>query len=203
VDPSARHTSLSSSTDEALLTLLRGGSKDAFTELYNRYHEPVFRYIAGSVKIPQLAEDLVHEVFMKLWDRKDRLEIRDNFAGYLFRVCHNLVADTLKKIAGERALKDQLIHQYQYLSSEHYSEEELQQLDGLVEEALQSLSPQQRVVYELCKKQGKSYLEVATELNISANTVKEHMSKSLFKLREFLRDKGKLGLFFILFEKFF
>jgi RNA polymerase sigma-70 factor (ECF subfamily) len=137
----------------------------------------------------------VHEIFLKLWDIRQKLEIKENFKGYLFWMCHNKAADTTKKIAGERILKDQLLHYYQALSTvETHTLEQLQRYDNLIEEALNSLSPQRRKVYELCKKQGKSYQEAANELQISTHTVKEHMSYALSALRDFLRQNGEFSL---------
>lgn len=188
--------SYSTYSDTELLVFLRDGDKLAFAEFYNRYHKPVYRYLISLVKVPEIAEDLVHEIFLKLWDIRQKLEIKENFKGYLFWMCHNKAADTTKKIAGERMLKNQLLlHYYQTLSTvETHTFEQLQRYDNLIEEALNSLSPQRRKVYELCKKQGKSYQEAANELQISTHTVKEHMSYALSALRDFLRHKGEFSL---------
>jgi RNA polymerase sigma-70 factor (family 1) len=177
----------------------------AFEEFYNRYHKPVYRYLISLVKVPEIAEDLVHEIFLKLWDIRQQLEIKENFKGYLFRMCHNKATDTTKKIAGERILKDQLLfHYYQNLSAvENVTPEQKQRYDDLIGEALNSLSPQRRKVFELCKKQGKSYQEVADELHISTHTVKEHMSYALAALRDFLRQRGEFSLALMLMSKLF
>jgi RNA polymerase sigma-70 factor (ECF subfamily) len=190
--------------DSELLVFLRDGDKLAFAELYNRYHKPVYRYLISLVKVPEIAEDLVHEIFLKLWDIRQKLEIKENFKGYLFWMCHNKAADTTKKIAGERILKNQLLHYYQTLSTvETHTLEQLQRYDNLIEEALNSLSPQRRKVFELCKKQGKSYQEAAHELQISTHTVKEHMSYALAALRDFLRQNGELSLACIVMAQLF
>lgn len=188
--------SYSTYSDNELLVFLRDGDKLAFAEFYNRYHKPIYRYLISLVKVPEIAEDLVHEIFLKLWDIRQKLEIKENFKGYLFWMCHNKAADTTKKIAGERMLKDQLLlHYYQTLTTvETHTLEQLQRYDNLIEEALNSLSPQRRKVYELCKKQGKSYQEAANELQISTHTVKEHMSYALSALRDFLRQNGEFSL---------
>ena len=196
--------SYSTYSDSELLVFLRDGDKLAFAEFYNRYHKPVYRYLISLVKVPEIAEDLVHEIFLKLWDIRQKLEIKENFKGYLFWMCHNKAADTTKKIAGERILKDQLLHHYQTLSTvETHTLEQLQRYDNLIEEALNSLSPQRRKVYELCKKQGKSYQEAANELQISTHTVKEHMSYALSALRDFLRQNGELSLACIVMAQLF
>ena len=108
----------------------------------------------------------------------------------------------VKKIAEERRLRDRLFSQYQQFSaSEHRSLNELERFDALVEEALNSLSPARRKVYELCKQQGKSYQEVAEELKISPNTVKEHMTKALASLRSFIQNRGHFPAILFLLQK--
>ena len=196
--------SYSTYSDSELLVFLRDGDKLAFAEFYNRYHKPVYRYLISLVKVPEIAEDLVHEIFLKLWDIRLKLEIKENFKGYLFWMCHNKAADTTKKLAGERILKNQLLHYYQTLSTvETHTLEQLQRYDNLIEEALNSLSPQRRKVYELCKKQGKSYQEAANELQISTHTVKEHMSYALSALRDFLRQNGEFSFACIVMAQLF
>ncbi len=199
-----RKISYTTCDDGELLMFLREGDTIAFTEIYNRYHKRVYNYILDWIKIPEMTEDLVHEVFLKVWEIKEKLEIKDNFAGYLFRICHNKMVDTTKKIAKERKLKDQLLDHYQTLSlDEQVSPQQLQRFDALVEEALDTLPPVRRKVYELCRMQKKSYQEIADELNISQNTVRDHMSRALATLRLFLREKGDLAMLVILAEIFF
>jgi RNA polymerase sigma-70 factor (family 1) len=195
--------SWSTYTDSELLVFLREGDKMAFAEFYNRYHKSVYRYLISLVKVPEIAEDLVHEIFLKLWDIRQKLEIKENFKGYLFWMCHNKAADTTKKLAGERMLKDELLfHYYQNFFVENHTPEQQQRYDDLIEEALNSLSPQRRKVFELCKKQGKTYQQVADELQISTHTVKEHMSYALAALRDFFRQKGEFSIVLLLIEFF-
>ena len=136
---------------------------------------------------------------MKLWEARERLEIRDHFAGYLFRIGHNQACDAMLKISRERDLHVELLAHYPlFPTGESRSPKELQELDDLVEQALDILPPQRRRVYELCRLQGKSYQETASELGITVHTVKEHMKKALAALRIFLQNKGKLALIFYL-----
>lgn len=196
-------TPYSAYNDGELLVFLRNSDKAAFTEIYNRYHKPAYRYSLALLKVPQLAEDVVHEVFLKVWEIREKIEIKENFTGYLLRICHNKAADTIRKVAKERSFKEQLIHHYQIFSLDEYrSIENLKRFDNLVEEALGSLPPKRRQVYELCRKEGKSYQEVADQLQISIHTVKEHMAKSLSSLRSFLYNKGQITVILLLLESF-
>jgi len=176
----------------------------AFGELYDRYRQDVYRYALALVKIPELAEDVVHDVFVKIWEIRHRLEIKQTFRSYLFRVCHNRAIDINKEIAANRNLVDQLLYHYRasHDSEGKYSQEELQRYDELVEEALNSLTPQRRKVYDMCKKEKKSYEEVARELEISPNTVKAHVSQTLALLRQYIRQHVNLSIVIIFLQKF-
>ena len=182
-----------------MLALLREDNTLAFAELYSRYRQDSYRYILMIVKVPELAEDLVQDVFIKIWDVRERLEIKQNFRSYLFRVCHNSAVDMNKQIASNRQLFNQLLYHYPAMpESEHYSQEELLHFDGLVEEALNSLSQQRRRIYEMCKKEKKSYEEVARELGISANTVKAHVTQTLSLLRVYVSKHVKFSILILL-----
>jgi RNA polymerase sigma factor (sigma-70 family) len=141
----------------------------------------------------------VHEIFLKLWEFRENLELNGNFSAYLFRSAHNKAVDETRKMVSGRRLKNEFILNYQELTTlQNESPEELNHNDRLVEEALGSLPPQRRRVYELCRIQGKSYIQAAEEMNISANTVKEHMTKALASLRFFISNRGELTLVILL-----
>jgi RNA polymerase sigma-70 factor (family 1) len=186
------------SSDEELLILLRDDDRLAFSAIYDRYYKDVYRYLYILVKVPEIAEDLSHEAFLKIWEVRQQLKIDRSFKGYLFRLCHNKAVDMHKKIAAEQVLMDRVLQQYEMNPVvEQYSQKQLEQYDALVEEALDSLSPQRRKVFEMCKKEKKSYEEVARELHISPNTVKAHMSTILSLLRNFILERREFFLYFL------
>jgi RNA polymerase sigma-70 factor (family 1) len=187
------------SSDEDLLILLRNDDRLAFSAIYDRYYKDAYRYLYILVKVPEIAEDLSHEAFLKIWEVRQQLKIDRSFKGYLFRLCHNKAVDMHKKIAAEQVLMDRVLQQYHRNPViEEYSQKQLEQYDALVEKALDSLSPQRRKVFEMCKKQKKSYEEVARELHISPNTVKAHMSTILSLLRNFILERRDFFLIFSL-----
>lgn len=190
-------------SDGELLTLLRSDDQGAFAELYQRYRLDVYRYGLTIVKNPEQAEDLLHDTFISLWDIRQRLEIKTGLRQYLLRICHNRAIDMTKKIAANRQLVDQLFAYYQdETASLEHSQVDLQRYDALVEEALNSLSPQRRKVYELCRKEKKSYEEVARELNISINTVKAHVTQATLLLRDYISKNGRISILLLLLQKF-
>lgn len=177
--------------DEALVDLLKEHDQAAFAELYDRYHQRIYGYALTLVKMPHLAEDIVHEVFLKIWEVRERLQLQHSFDAYLFRVCHNKAVDMLRKVSADREMLKELLDQYVHQTgSIGRPTGELQRIDNLIEEALQSLPPRRRMVYQLCKQQGNTYREAGLKLGISPHTVKEHLVNALDGLRHFLNKKN-------------
>ena len=191
-------------TDEQLLLLLAGSDQQAFTALYNRYHTGIYNYQLAFVKIPSIAEDLTQEVFLKIWEARNRLKIHTSFAAYTYRISRNTAIDFMKKIAADRELRNEIIlHKQSFFPDSSNSQLLAKEYNHLYKQAIDSLSRQRRTVFLLCREEGKTYQEVARLLGISRHTVKEHMTKSLHSLRNFLSEKTESALLLaILFRLF-
>src|SRR5262245_56119873 len=137
---------------------LRNNDSQAFGAIYNRNYRDVYRYLLVLVKVSEIAEDITHEVFLKVWELRNRLTIERSRKSYLLRADHNKAIDTMRKTATETTLMKQLLHYYKEAAvTENFSEAVQQQYDALVEEALNSLTPQRKKIYEMSKKEKKSY----------------------------------------------
>lgn len=180
------------------------GDVGAYTELYQHYHPLIYRYALGFLKLPELAEDLVHEVFLKIWEKRDQLAIQTSLSAYLYAICRNQAIDMLRRVAADQKLKQAIIHQLEIASNEQLSDaERMERYETALQQSLASMPAQRRRVYELCRQQGMSYDQAAAELGLSRNTIKEHMVKALSYLRKDLLDRGDLVLLSVLIEKLF
>jgi len=192
-------------TDERLLLMLAGSDQQVFTELYNRHHAGIYNYLLAFVKIPSISEDLTQEVFLKVWVARKRLQVHTSFAAYIYRISRNTAIDFMKKIAADRELRNEIIlHKESFFPDIRSSSQLLaKEYNHLYKQAIDSLSRQRRTVFLLCREEGKTYKEVARLLGISRHTVKEHMTKSLHNLRDFLSEKTESALLLtILFNLF-
>ena len=198
MDNPALHTELQ------LLDQLKHGSEAAFTDLYNRYHRGIYMYLLDFVKLPSLAEDIVHEVFMKLWEARERITITTSFSAYLYRISRNKAIDALKKISKDAALRKEIL-EYMNPGIMAFEPERktLSHYEDMYRSAVAQLTPQRQKIFILCKEKGKTYEEVAMELGISRNTVKEHMVQSLRFLRNYFAEKDQLALAIIVLGSFF
>ena len=187
--------------DAVLVERLHENEVAAFDTLYWKYHEVVYRNILKLVKETAVAEDILQEVFIKLWEKRQEIRASQSVAGWLFVISFNLSVNYSRK-----KLREQTFHQ-KLLSLDPGEEtgvdrKALQEVQyHLLEQAIAELSPQRRRIVTLCKLEGKTYEEVANELNISRNTVKEHLSAAMVKLNDYIQKNAehRYVLLFLLF----
>jgi RNA polymerase sigma-70 factor (family 1) len=180
--------------ETALLDALRQSDKEAFTELYNRYHSRVYALALSYIKESGQAEDVTADIFIKLWELRAVLNITTSFSAYLNRMTRNKCLDRLETIARDQQMKNQILRYFEECEPKSkYNEMDFLGQDALFEEALRSLSPKRRRVFELCRQEGKSYDETAAEMGITKHTVKQHMSLAMTNLRRFLMKRDAIG----------
>lgn len=187
--------------DAVLVERLHENEVAAFDTLYWKYHEVVYRNILKLVKETAVAEDILQEVFIKLWEKRQEIRASQSVAGWLFVISFNLSVNYSRK-----KLREQTFHQKllalapgEESGTDRKALQEVQY--HLLEQAIAELSPQRRRIVTLCKLEGKTYEEVANELNISRNTVKEHLSAAMVKLNDYIQKNAehRYVLLFLLF----
>lgn len=168
------------------LSRLRDGDKDAFVYFYNAFKLPIYRKLLKMVHVDVLAEELTQDVFVRIWDKRSLINPEQPFKAYLYRIAQHILYDFYRKMARDERLQSEIRN---IVVNEHNSTEEtllLKETQNILNQALASLSEQQRQIYTLCKMDGKSYQEVAGLLGISTNTVSTHMTRASKKIQEFI-----------------
>lgn len=140
-------------------------------------------------------EDIVHEVFMKIWEIKDRIDPDRSFIAYMYRIARNATYKELKKRLEHYSL-DIFENEEVEPKATGSLEETFQtkEYDVLLEHAVKSLPPQRQKVFVLCRQEGKTYEEVANQLSISPYTVKEHMSLAMKSIQDYMGKKAGLSI---------
>ncbi len=185
--------------EQELLRRLTTGDPDAFTILFNHYWSRVYSSMLVISKSPTVAEDIAQEIFTRLWkDREKAADIRD-LSAYLFIAARNNVLNRLSKMDVEAAWQQYMIHK----EPNKTDQVTYRELDQLVQQGIQQLSPQQQRAFSLSRIKGLTHEEIAAEMQISRATVKEHIVKALASLRQFLKSRGYSSLYILLFEIFF
>ena len=170
--------------EKELLRKVAEGDQASFGTLYDAFHDPLCRFVQKYLKSPDLARDLVHDVFTNLWTKRGDLISVDTFGPYLFTAARNRTLNFLKKASREESLKAAILDHYQPSGAQadyHLLSAEYRQF---IQQVLETLPVQTRIVFQLCREEGQSYDAAALQLGISRNAVKKHMMRSHKVFRE-------------------
>lgn len=155
-------------------------------DIYKDYKDKIYGFILFHIKSEELALDLTHDVFVRLYSSY-AMEEMDNIESVIWTITRNRIVDHHRKVAHSRKYRDYLWKQISTVNPvmDHIEYEET---EALFKAALTKLTPQQWKVYTMAREKDLSYREIGKELKISTNTVKNHMVQALRSLRTYLRD---------------
>lgn len=171
-------SSNSSLDQKKLLLELSQGSELAFTKLYNQYKNIVYATALKITKSKTLAEEVVQDVFLKIWQNHENLAEITNFENYLFIISRNHIFDMIKKIARETNLVSDINYK-NTVSDDTDSAIKDDQYNIILNQIIEQLPPQQQKIYKMAKWDGLSHQKIGENLGISTETVKKHMAQAL------------------------
>ncbi|UPK71774.1 RNA polymerase sigma factor [Chitinophaga filiformis] len=189
--------------DAELVVRLIEDDVSAFDALYWKYHQAVYRNIFKFVKEPIATEDILQEVYARLWEKRKDINAGQSVAGWLFVISFNLSVDYVRKKLREHTFHKELYNLNIEGSSWEDNPAAYEEQYRLLEDAISQLSPKKQKIVTLCKLEGKTYDEVAEELKISRNTVKEHLSIAMTRINEYVQKnkEHKYVLLLLLFMR--
>jgi len=181
-------------SEKLLVKQLMNGNEKAFSAIFETYRDDVYGYSVSMLKTNVLAEEIVQDVFLNIWQHRDRLNPDLSFRSYVFTITRNLTFNLISKVANNRKLKEEVF----YTSQKAYSPIENRMAEADYEriknKAIEQLPPRRRLIFEMSRVDGMSYKEISEELNISVSTVKGQTSKSLASIRDYLRTHSDIAL---------
>jgi RNA polymerase sigma-70 factor (family 1) len=186
----------SAEAEKLLLKKVSLGDEHAFRILFDQHRKRVYSYALKLLKSEVYAEEILHDVFMKIWHYKKLNEVQ-NFTFFLRTVTKNTTFKVLRRIKLEIRINDEFGHNWEELHNETEDAILLKDTADLLNEGINLLSPQQKLVYMLCKEEGLKYSDVAERLSISTETVKSHMKQALRFLRTYVGKYNDLSMFII------
>lgn len=159
---------------------------EAFNALFWKYNHALFANAFKLVRSIQMAEDIVQEVFIRLWEKRNTLDPEQEISGWLFVTCYHKSIDQLKRQLKDSLEQENIRHSIELISDASLNLTEVRAVT--LEKAMEELSPQKRKVFELCKIQGKTYEKAAAELQISRHTVKEYLSEAVASIKKYVHQ---------------
>jgi RNA polymerase sigma-70 factor (ECF subfamily) len=187
--------------DYQLFLLVKQNDKAAFDNIFKKYYIQLCRFAYRFLFSQQLAEEIVQDVFVRLWQQKDQINISNSLLAYLYTSVRNQSLNEIKK---NRIHSYHIAESYknQSLTDEINQENnDSEHLKKALDEACRSLPPKCREVFELSRKDGLTYEEIAEYLAISKKTVENQMGIAFHKLRQKLKPLlHLLGFIFLIFS---
>jgi len=173
--------------EKRLLKQISKGDEKAFRTLYDAYFNHLSAFIFKLCKSAETTEEIIQDVFVRLWVRRNSLSQIDSPEAYIFSMARNKTIDHLRRLVRETHLMDILTDQM--LTDSNDTEERLnaKELRDLIEEALSGLSEQKKKIFYLSREEGLSHDQIAEAMHLSKSTVKNHLSETLHHIRGHLQ----------------
>jgi RNA polymerase sigma-70 factor (ECF subfamily) len=181
---------------EELIKQLKKGDEKAYTYLIDLYYESLCDYARNLSRDHYLSEDIVQNVFIKIWDKRAILKTNFIIKKYLYKAVFNEFINQYRKDIATTALEKKYIEEVDlYLENE--DEQKLLELINLVKQQIELLPPKCKETFLLSRYEGLTYVEISKYLNVSIKTVEDHMSRAFATLSKTVGTKMNNILFLI------
>jgi len=170
--------------DKKIIKDLKGGDIVAFDAVYEKYFHRLYGFVLRYLKRSEDAEGIVQDVFLKIWESRNKIDVYSSFESFIFTITYNATISLLRKRLSEDKYLEQLKYTQQSEKIADLNEDiDLNELDQKVQVLLNKLTPRQKDVFILSRIEGLTHKEIANKLNLSVNTVKNHMVSALSFLK--------------------
>ncbi|TRZ46092.1 RNA polymerase sigma factor [Robertkochia solimangrovi] len=174
-------------SDKLMVLHLISGNERAFRYLYDKYRPQIYAFSFSLLKNEVLAEEVVQEVFLRIWLHRENLDPNSSFKAFVFTISRNLAFNMLSRASRSSKMKEKIFYHtpvYSPAADRHLEEQDCKRLHQAI---IQKLPPKRKTIFTLSREEQKTYEEISHILGISISTVKNQMSKALFTLRGLLR----------------
>ena len=178
--------------ESVLLQQMIEGDTAAFKEIYEFYQGIVYAFAFRLTKTKDLAEDVVQEVFAKIWEKREQIKIDKNFGGYIRQTARNHIYNTWSRAAHDKVMLEKMGRHLQQLQTLTPDELAFRELGRMYQDAVSKLPARQKEIFQLRREQELSFEQIATRLGISKNTVKNQMVSALRSIRKDISENGDL-----------
>ncbi len=190
-------TSQSTMQDEkSILKRLKAGNMDAFDIIYRKYSKKLYSFTFSLLKDHDQSEELVQDVFVTLWAKREQINTDLQFENYIFTICYNSARKFFRRKRVEHRVKDYLLKNSPESIPETTNTVIYNELMQLIDRTVEKLPPKRKAVFKMSRQEGKQIKEIAAKLEISSHTVESHLSKALKFIKEELEKASLLSLLY-------
>ncbi|MFN4146937.1 MAG: RNA polymerase sigma factor [Runella sp.] len=181
-------------SSKTLLERLHEGEEKAFAEVYQQYHRWLYAIGLKYLKNPDLAQDALQEVFLKLWEHRHTLRDEESLKAYLSVIMRNHVLNVIRNQNREIQQFIEYTLNWSEVEDSSDSNRRWEEYLSLVDQGVSQLSPQKRKIFQLRLRDHLNNEQIAQRLGLSINTVKFQFSQALHFLRTYVRNRADVFL---------
>lgn len=185
-------------SDIQLVNLIRKGDIKSFERVFNTYCESLVRYAESILKNTYEAEDIVQQLFVQFWAKRETFDINSSLKSYLYKSTYNSCLNKIKQHGVRESYASYHLQVNNNLGEDASQQLEAKQAASAIEGAMELLPEQCRLVFKMSRFEQKKYQEIADELGISIKTVENQMGKALKHMRLKLKDYIMVLLLFFI-----
>lgn len=178
-------------------TAVKNGDVKAYEHIFKKYYQRLCNYAGALLKDTTESEEVVQQVFVNIWNKREKIEIETSLQSYLYRAVNNAGLNRLKQLKVQRSHHEHF--NYESVSAAESTSQSVSknELEKSLYAAVDRLPEQCRLTFQLSRFEGLKYQEIANELNVSVKTVENQVGKALKFLREELKEFLPLILFYL------
>ncbi len=186
--------------DADLTRRVKSGEKEAYQALFERYAPKIYHFALSYLKSTADSEELVQDVFLKVWEKRDILDASQNIKAFIFKIAINTIYDFIRRKNIENAFQEFSKANYAADSNNTWDTVIFEEMQTTINSLVAQMPEQRKKIFKLSKNKGLSNDEIAQELNLSKRTVENQLYRALLFLKEHLRNESAIALlFFFLF----
>ena len=181
---------------EEIILRLKKDEKSALDDLFDYYYPRLFHFSKSILKIETEVDDILQEVFVKLWLNRQKIGNAETFNSYIFTITKNEVLNLIRTNLRNNSFKNELFQRSVAEEFQIQSQLEFKEVKSGIDQVVSQLPEKRRQIFILSRTEGFSNKEIAQQLNISEKTVEDHITHAIKKIKTSLKEMGVISLIY-------
>lgn len=191
---------LTTSNTEDIIRRLKKDDKSAVDELFSYYYPRLYHFSKSILKIETGIDDILQEVFVKIWLNRNKISNIETFNAYIFTITKNEVLNLIRSNLRDQTFKEEFFLRSVAEEYQTQNQVEFDEIKSGIDRIVASLPEKRQQVFVLSRTEGLSNKEIAQQLNISEKTVEDHITHAIKHIKTSIKDMGVISfLYFYLF----
>lgn len=182
---------------EKLLINLSSDHEPALEQLFHYYYPRLHRFSKAFLKLDDGIDDILQEVFIKIWENRKKIRSKETFNAYIFTISRNLLLNELRSRLQDQKAREVLLKKSVAEEFMLYKDSDFIELKERVEEAMAHLPESHRLYFKMSREEGLSNRSIAEKMGVSEKTVEYHISQAINIIRQKLQDLGMISLLYL------